>query len=557
MITRLVTVAETLGVSRPVAIPFVVAACLLVAACGGGSSSDGRSTADPATSAANSDAAPAASSGVSATTSAVPADSGVQPSAPNTTSATPPSPAAEPAAAGTTDLPDVTNIKWIGDLDGMIERRVIRVLTTYSKINYFVDQGTQRGLVYDVFRKFEDDLNAKLKTKNLRVHVAFIPVAHDELLPALNEGRGDVVAAMTLLTDWRREQASATDPTRSRISSIIVTGPGVPPLQSLDDLSGRKVYIRLSDVSKKNVELFNARLAQDKKPPVVIEPAPEVLADEDILEMVNAGLVPITMVDDYLADFWQPVFPNIVLNRSATVRSDQQSGMLVRKGSPQLLDELNAFIKRYPEGSLTRNVLLQQYLKSRKWVLNATATEERAKFERTVKLFQKYGDQYKLDALLMAAQGYQESRLDQNAKSSVGAVGIMQVMPATGKDMAVGDIGNVENNVHAGVKYVRFMMDQYFENEPMDPLNKGLFTFASYNAGPGRIRDLRRRARDRGLDSNRWFNNVEVIASESIGRETVQYVANIYKYYLAYKMLVENRDERLRAVEQRRQTARP
>src|SRR5207344_3047946 len=110
------------------------------------------------------------------------------------------------------------------------------------------------------------------------------------------------------------------------------------------------------------------------------------------------------------AEFWQPVFPNIVLNRAAVVRSDQQSGMLVRKDNPQLLAELNAFIARNPEGSLTRNVLLQQYLKSRKWVLNATATGERAKFEQTVKLFQKYGDQYKLDVLLMAAQGYQESR---------------------------------------------------------------------------------------------------------------------------------------------------
>jgi membrane-bound lytic murein transglycosylase MltF len=544
MNTCFFAVAGTSGSLRSVALGFVVAGCLLVAACAGDSPSGGTSPADSGTSPANSSGAPANSSTASA-------DSGVRPAGP---SAAPAPSGSQPAA---TDLPDITGIKWTGDLDGMIERRLIRVLTTYSKIQYFVDEATPRGLVYDVFRKFEDDLNAKLKTKNLRVHVAFVPVAHDELIPALLEGRGDVVAAMTLLTDWRREQASATNPTRSNISSIIVTGPGVPPVQSLDDLAGRKAYLRLSDVSKQNLERFNARLAQDKKPAVVIEPAPEVLADEDILEMVNAGLVPMTMVDDYLAEFWQPVFPNIVLNRAAVVRSDQQSGMLVRKDNPQLLAELNAFIARNPEGSLTRNVLLQQYLKSRKWVLNATATGERAKFEQTVKLFQKYGDQYKLDVLLMAAQGYQESRLDQNAKSSVGAIGVMQVMPATGQDMKVGDIHAIENNVHAGVKYVRFMMDQYFENEPMDALNKGLFTFAAYNAGPGRIRDLRRRARERGLDPNKWFNNVEVVASETIGRETVQYVANIYKYYLAYKMLTENRTQRLNAIEQRRQTARP
>ena len=139
----------------------------------------------------------------------------------------------------------------------------------------------------------------------------------------------------------------------------------------------------------------------------------------------------------------------------------------------------------------------------------------------------------------MAAQGYQESQLNQNAKSQVGAIGVMQLMPATGSEMKVGDITKVETNIHAGVKYMRFMMDRYYKDEPMDQLNKGLFTFASYNAGPGRIRQLRREAEKRGLDPNVWFGNVEQIASERIGRETVTYVSNIYKYYVAYRLLAE------------------
>ena len=149
----------------------------------------------------------------------------------------------------------------------------------------------------------------------------------------------------------------------------------------------------------------------------------------------------------------------------------------------------------------------------------------------------KYGDRYSLDYVLMAAQGYQESQLDHSRKSAVGAIGVMQVMPATGKDMKVGDITQLEPNVHAGVKYVRFMMDQFYANEPMDALNKGLFTFASYNAGPGRMKQMRELAAKRGLNPNVWFNNVELVVADKIGRETVQYVSNIYKYYLAYKML--------------------
>jgi membrane-bound lytic murein transglycosylase MltF len=323
----------------------------------------------------------------------------------------------------------------------------------------------------------------------------------------------------------------------------------VPPVPTPQDLAGREVYLRMSEVSEQGVDRFNADLKKAGKPPVRLTAAPEVLADEDVLEMVNAGLAPMTLVDDYQAEFWQKVFPNLVLNRGAAVRTGMQTGMLVRKNSPQLLAELNAFLKKYPQGSARRNMLFQTYLKSQKYVKAAASGTDRAKFLQMVDLFRKYGDKYKLDALLMAAQGYQESRLDNSARSHVGAIGVMQVMPATGKDLAVGDITQLEPNIHAGVKYVRFMMDKYFEGEPMDRLNKGLFTFAAYNAGPGRVRDLRRKAANRGLNPNLWFNNVEVIAAESIGRETVQYVANIYKYYLAYTMVAEQRDQRQKAIE--------
>jgi membrane-bound lytic murein transglycosylase MltF len=91
------------------------------------------------------------------------------------------------------------------------------------------------------------------------------------------------------------------------------------------------------------------------------------------------------------------------------------------------------------------------------------------------------------------------------------------------------------------------MMNEYYANEPMDQLNRGLFTFAAYNAGPGRIGQLRGLAARRGLDPNVWFNNVELMAAEKIGRETVTYVSNIYKYYLAYQMLAEERAQRERA----------
>jgi membrane-bound lytic murein transglycosylase MltF len=458
--------------------------------------------------------------------------------------------AAAPPAKKAYVLADVTAQKWTGDLDGMIQRRLIRVLVTYSKTHYFVDKGTQRGLTYEFGRMFEDDLNKKLKKKHLRVHVVFVPVARDELIPALLQGRGDLAAANLTITPERLKQVDFTDPAIRNVSEIVVTGPGAEPIATAEDLSGREVYVRKSSSYYESLEKLNAELAKAGKKPVKVRFAPEELESEDILEMVNAGLVKTTIMDNHIAEFWSKIFTKIVLHKDAAVRTGGETGMMIRPNSPQLKAELNSFLARYPKGSSVRNQLLQKYLKNIKFVKEATSKEEIAKFEATVDLFRKYGDKYDLDYLLVMAEGYQESKLDQNAKSPVGAIGVMQVMPATGKEMGAGDITKIEPNIQAGVKYVRFMMNQFYANEPMDNLNKGLFTFASYNAGPGRIAQLRKLAAKRGLDPNKWFNNVEVLAAEKIGRETVQYVSNIYKYYLAYKMVEEQREAQKKAKEE-------
>lgn len=446
-------------------------------------------------------------------------------------------------------LPDVTTRPWTGDLDGMIQRRQIRILTPYSKTFYFIDRGAQRGLAYEVGRMFEDDLNQKLKTKHIRVHVVFVPVDRDQIIPFLLEGRGDIAMANLTITPERLKQVDFTEPTRRNVAEIVVTGPASAPIPTVREVSGQEVYVRPSSSFRESLEQLNAEFVKAGQAPVKLRLAPEDLEIEDILEMVNAGLVKAAIADDYVAEFWQKIFPKIVLNKDAAIRTGGDIAWMIRKDSPQLKAELNAFLARYPQGSARRNQLLQKYWKNAKYVKDATSQEERAKFERMATFFRQYSGQYDLDYLLMAAQGYQESRLDQNAKSAVGAIGVMQVMPPTGKELKVGDIRQMEPNIHAGVKYIRFMMDRYYEKEPMDPVNKGLFTFAAYNAGPNRIAQLRKEAAKRGFNPNIWFNHVEQVAAEKIGRETVTYVSNIYKYYLAYKLLTEEQVERAKVKE--------
>ncbi len=434
---------------------------------------------------------------------------------------------------------------WTGDFDGMVERRNIRVLTAYSKTFYFQTKGTQRGATYDAFRLFEDDLNKKLakekklKKKHLKVHVIFIPVRRDELLSALVAGKGDIAAANLTITPERQKQVDFSAPVYSDVSEVVVSGPASPAINSVDDLSGKEVFVRKSSSYYDSLLALNQRLAQQKQPPVVIKEAPEPLEDEDLIEMTNAGLTPLIIVDKHKADFWKQVFPKITVHADVAVRAGGDIAWAIRKQSPQLKAALDNFVARYGDKSRMRSDILARYFKSAKYVKNAASEAERKKFLNLIHIFQKYGQEYDVDWLMMAAQGYQESQLNQEARSAVGAIGVMQVMPSTGKDLGVGDITKLDPNIHAGVKYMRWMIDTYYADEPMTPQDKVLFSFASYNAGAGRISKLRKISAKRGLDPNVWFHNVEYVAAEKIGPETVTYVGNIYKYYIAYRLIME------------------
>ncbi len=431
-------------------------------------------------------------------------------------------------------------VVWKGDLDGMIERRIVRVLIPYNKTLYFLDKGgQQRGFMYDMMTAFEQDLNKQVATKHLKIHFIFVPTARDRLIPELMAGRGDIIAADFTVTPERKKLIDFSTPIAKGVKEVIVTSAKSPALSSLDDLSGKTVFVNPSTSYYENLKVLNVNLAKQKKPPVKIQEAPGTFETEDALEMANADLISITVSDLYLANFWKNIFSNMRIYENLVLHSDGEIAFGFRKNSPELKKALDAFAEKNKIGSNFGNQKLQSYLKSIKWVKNATDPKELKKFHTLSNVFQKYSNDYHIDWLLMTAQGYQESRLDQSKKSKVGAIGVMQIMPATGKELKVGDINRVENNINGGVKYIRFLIEKYYNQEQISDLNKVLFAFAAYNAGPARIQQLRTEAEKRGLNPNVWFDNVERIAAERIGNETVQYVSNIYKYSVAYKLVLD------------------
>jgi len=469
--------------------------------------------------------------------------------------ATPAAPS--PASPAATDAPKVRTLPvsqdkpWKGDFDGLLERGMIRVLVPFSRTLYFNDRGRERGLTGEFVRDFEQYVNRKYKTGNRPLTVFIVPTTRDRLLGNLDAGVGDIAAGNLTVTEGRLKRVDFVPmPLSKGIAEVAVTGPKSPALASADDLSGKTVHVRKSSSYFESLTALNKRLRAAGKKPATLVLVPDALEDEDMMEMLNAGLLEIIVVDDWKAKLWAQVLSNIKVQDSVAVHEGGQVGWAIRKDSPQLAaavtDFFNQAVKK--EGVVTSR--LAQFNKEIRQITDPTGAEDARRFQETIALFHKYAPQYGFDAVMLAAQGYQESRLDQKARSRVGAIGIMQIMPATGKELQVGDIKVAEANVHAGAKYMDRLMTSYFQDAKFTEANRTLFAFASYNAGPANIAKARREAEKRGLDHNRWFNHVEVIVAEKLGREPTTYVRNIYKYYVAYTLMLQAQAERNAARQQ-------
>ncbi|MFC5757486.1 transglycosylase SLT domain-containing protein [Rhizobium sp. GCM10022189] len=453
-----------------------------------------------------------------------------------------------PAAAAAQDAGAPRFVeRHVIDLGAMKERRIVRMLVPYSKTIYFVDKGRQYGTAVQFGLELEKVLNRDRKKQIDHIHIVFVPMPRDRLLGALSEGYGDIVMANLTITEERLKQVDFTDPLYGDAEEVLVASANAAPTASLDALSGQHVAVRASSSYHEHLVAKNRELAAAGKAEIVIDLMEESLEDEDLMEMVNAELLPFTIVDAYKADIWTHVFADMKVRHDIVLSSQGKIAWAIRKDSPQLKAELNAFVATHKVGTTFGNILRNTFYKQDKIVRRAYSPDDVARFRTLVEIFRKYGGSYSFDYLMLMAQGYQESQLDQSRRSPRGAVGIMQMLPSTARDKVIGISGidrDPDRNVEAGAKYLRHLIDTYIADEGLSPRDRQLFAFAAYNAGPGNLRKFRDRAGTMGLDPNVWFGNVENAASEIVGRETVQYVSNIYKYYVAYSLLVARMGER-------------
>jgi membrane-bound lytic murein transglycosylase MltF len=466
-----------------------------------------------------------------------------------------PTPAPAKAAASQARGLNVANKPWTGDFDRMLERRMIRVYIPYSRSLYYVDKGRERGLTAELVRDFERWLNQKyakqLGKRPLTIYL--VPATRDMLLRDVVDGLADIAVGNLTVTAERQSLVDFVSPASVRsVDEVVVTGPTAAPVASLDDLGGRTVHVRPASSYHASLVALNARLKAAGKAEAKLVLVPDALEDEDMLEMANSGLIEFLVVDDWKAKMWAQVLPKLKVRTDLVLRDNARIGWAVRKGSPKLAAEIEDFHRNWAVKQGVIEYRLAQSMKRVRETKDPTGSGEWKRFRDTLALFEKYGEKYGFDPLMLAAQGYQESGLDQNARSHVGAIGVMQIMPATGAELKVGDIREIEANIHGGAKYMNQLMAKYFPDAKFSDANRPLFAFASYNCGPGNVSKMRKEAAKRGLDPDKWFNNVEIVTAEKIGIETTTYVRNIYKYYVAYKLVL---DAQATAEKARRQVA--
>lgn len=429
-----------------------------------------------------------------------------------------------------------------GTLEQIKEKRLLRVLTTGSSFNYFIYNGRQSGFEYDMAKKFVDQLNKQmgLTSEVEKIRLKMVPVKYDQLFYFLENGLGDMIAAGMTYTKDRAQKFQFT--TAYNFTSEIIVHNSKIKIDSIDDLAGRTVHVRQSSSYVPSLNQLNQKLKNKNLKPLRIEFVDESLDTESILEMVSLGRFELTVADSHLAFIAQKLFDELIVNEDLLIREKSSISWVLPQETPQLLQMANSFLPQYRIGSLHGNINIKRYFKNAARIKSRYFSETKLEISPFDSVFKKYAQQYAWDWRLLAAIAYQESRFRQNIKNRWGATGVMQIKQAVAQEPYV-DISsiagpkNYDSNIHAGVKYLTWLKNTYFDDEKILPEDQIYLSLAAYNAGPGRLKQARKKAKEWGHNPNKWFGELEYVLLKMNFTEPVKYVGDIHQRHTAYVVM--------------------
>lgn len=435
--------------------------------------------------------------------------------------------------------------RYPASLDSILERRILRVLTSRNAFDFFLQDGRRGGFQYEMVEAFVRFLNERHGGggQGLPIRFELIPVHDDQMIPLLLEGAGDLVAARLTVTPARASQVQFSEPYRE-VDEVVVTHDRTSPIGSLEELSGKQVAVRESSSYAESLAALDRELVAAGLDPVDIVFVDEQLETERILALVAARRFPYAVADSMIAEVAIQIHPQLRLADTPALRRDGQLAWATLPSATDVTDAMNVFLARYEEGSLLGNLAVQKYFEAESQVAARFASEEEeSRLSEYDPLFRKNADRFGLDWRLAAAMAYQESRFDATARNRSGAVGLLQIKPETAREPYIGipqveGIQHVDANVRAGLKYLTWIKQRYFDPLPeMHERDRIRMALAAYNAGPRTLILARKRAEALDLDPDRWFRNVELALLDMRKTEPVKYVSEINQRYLAYVLL--------------------
>ncbi len=446
-----------------------------------------------------------------------------------------------------------THFKYVRDWEDIEKDGVLKVLTTYSGTSYFLYKGLPMGFEYELLEKFAEH-------KNLKIDLQLVG-SIDSLFYYLNRGDVDLVAHGITETRKRKKYVNFTKPLFTSKQVLVQKIPDNwyelhwkkienSLLHDAIELMGDTVSVRIH--SSYHQRLIN--LAEEIGGEIFIDTISGDVTTEEIIEMVVDGKKKHTVADLNIASLMASYYP--VLNIDVPLSMTQNMGWVVRKSSPQLLNEINEWLVDYKKKS-------EYYMIYNKYYKNKKSFKRRVNsdfYSLKQNKISKYDDLIKLESTkidwdwrLLASQVYQESRFNPSAVSWAGAVGLMQMMPATAKEFGVQWRSNPEQSLQGGVRYLNYLLDRFESIE--DPLQRVKFTLASYNCGYGHVSDARRLAQKYNLNPDIWDDNVEkmilslrypknfndpVVKHGYLrGTEPYTYVRQIFERFDHYKKFIE------------------
>ncbi|MBH3413629.1 transglycosylase SLT domain-containing protein [Pseudomonas putida] len=418
------------------------------------------------------------------------------------------------------------------DLQQIRSTKVLRVLVNQSRNSSGEIKGEPVGIEYYRLRGLEHYLNARAGDGQ-QISLKIIPRAKEQLLGALQRGEGDLAAPGELLDPALTGGVNSSAPVLDQVPLLLVGRKGERSYTRAEQLSGRTVALTSASAAGAVIQQLNQQLALRKRAPIKIEWVDATLAVEDVLEMVQAGIYPLTMVERPIAQRWARVMPNLRLDTRVQLGQAQAMRWYVRRDATMLLAAVDRFLQGYhaPEN---QDAAFERIYRRQYRVHNPLAGKDRQRLNSLRPVLQKHAEAQQIDWLNLAALAFKESALNPAARGSGGAHGLMQITPSAAQRVGVSDTGSVDGNVQASARYLALLRRKFFASPQINERERMAFVLAAYNLGPERVQAMRAEARKRGRNGNQWFFQTERIAMEQVGMGPVNFVNSVNKYFLAF-----------------------